>query len=113
MSRIRVIALSMGMVIALLFAHSVSVAQQQGQGGQGGQGGGRGRGGPGGGGPGGGFGGFGGFRGGFDSLVSLAILPGVQEELKLTTKQKADVKALDDKITARRKEQEARRKEQF
>src|SRR5262249_25659199 len=84
MSRFRVIALSMGMVIALLLAHSVVEAQQPG----GGPGGGRGRGGPGG--PGGGFGGR-----GFDTLISLAMRPGVQEELKLTTKQKTDITALN------------------
>jgi len=89
------VSLSMGLVIAALLAHSVSA---QGPGG--------GRGGRGGGPPGGGFGGFGGPRS--QSLISLATRTPVQEELKLTEKQKTDVKALSDKIDTRRREQFSR-----
>jgi len=41
-------------------------------------------------------------------LISLATRPGVQVELKLTDKQKADVKSLSDKVEARQKEQWAK-----
>jgi hypothetical protein len=82
MSRIRAILLSMGLVIVVLLAQSVSQAQAPG--------------GP----PGGG--GFGG-RNRVSSPLTLASNIYVQEDLKLTDAQKEQVKALSDKYNAQRK----------
>lgn len=89
MSRIRAILLSMGLVIVVLLAQSVSQAQAPGGGG--------GRGGRGG-----GPGGFGG-RNRVSSPLSLASNTYVQEDLKLTDAQKTQVKALSDKYDEQRK----------
>lgn len=100
MSRVRAILLSMGLVVVVLLAQSVSQAQAPGGGGGRGD---RGRGGP---------GGFGG-RNRVSSPLSLATNKYVQEDLKLTDSQKEQVKALSDKIDEQRKAQreafEARR----
>jgi len=96
MSRIRAIVLSMGLVVVVLLAHSVSQAQNPG--GQTGRGGGGrgGRGGPG------GPGGFGG-RNRVSSPLTLAANTYVQEDLKLTDAQKSQVKALSEKYDEQRK----------
>src|SRR5690349_1688338 len=96
MSRIRTFLLSMGLVIVVLLAQSVSQAQAPGGGGPGG-GGGRG-------GRGGGPGGFGG-RTRSSSPLTLATNQYVQADLKMTDSQKEQVKALSDKIDAQRKAQ--------
>jgi hypothetical protein len=102
MSRLRLTFMTAAMLLALAALTLNSLAQPPGRGGGGG-GGGRGGfgGGPGGGfgGPGGGFGGFGG-----GSLLQLASNPGIQEELKLKDKQKAQIKSLNDKYNAQMQE---------
>ena len=90
MSRIRVLLLSMGLVVAVLMAQSVSQAQAPGNRGDGGRG---------------GRGGFGGFfgRNRVSSPLRLASNTYVQEDLKLTAAQKEQIKALSDKVEAERK----------
>lgn len=89
MSRIRAFLLSMGLVIVVLLAQSVSQAQAPGGGGRGGPG---------------GPGGFGG-RNRVSSPLSLASNKYVQEDLKMTDAQKEQVKALSDRIDEQRKAQ--------
>lgn len=91
MSRLRAFLLSMGLVIVVLLAQSVSQAQAPGGGGNRG-------------GRGGGFGGFGG-RTRISSPLTLASNKYVQEDLKLTDSQKEQVKALSDKVDEQRKAQ--------
>ena len=97
MSRIRVMLLTSGLLLLTATLALNGWAQGPG-GGQGRGGGGRGGfGGPG------GFGGRGGFGGpGGDSLLSLALRSVVQEELKVTDKQKNQLTALNEDYTQRR-----------
>lgn len=97
MSRLRVMFLTTGLLLVSAALSYTSLAQ--------GPGGGRGNrgGGPGGfgGGPGGrGMGGFGGFGG--DSLLALAKRTAVQEELKVSEKQKTQIGELDEDYNQRR-----------
>jgi Spy/CpxP family protein refolding chaperone len=106
MARLRFTFITASAILAVAALTFSSLAQQPpGGGGPGGFGGGRG-GGPGGRGPGGpgGFGGFGfGGRGG-GSLLGLASNPAVQVELKLSDKQKTQLKTLNDRLQQRRTE---------
>jgi hypothetical protein len=91
MSRLRFSLISAALIVGMGALTLDSRAQAPGPGGgQGGQRGGFGRGGPG------GFGGFGGFGGPFGSLLGLANMPAVQEDLKLDETQKAKVKSLNE-----------------
>jgi hypothetical protein len=106
MSRLRITFTTAALVLALAALTLNSLAQPPGGGGGGGRGG-RG-GGPGGGfgGPGGGFGGPGGGFGGpgGGSLLQLANNPAVQTDMKVTEKQKTQIKSLNDKYNAKMQE---------
>jgi hypothetical protein len=107
MSRLRVTFTTAALLLALAALTLNSLAQPPGRGGGAGGGGG-GRGGRGGG-PGGGFGGPGGPGGGFGgpgggSLLQLASNSAVQADMKVTEKQKTQIKSLNDKYNARMQE---------
>ena len=102
MSRLRITFTTAALLLALVALTFNSLAQQP-PGGGGGGGGGRGGrgGGPGGGfgGPGGGFGGPGG-----NTPLQLASNPAVQADMKVTEKQKVQIKSLSDKYNAKMQE---------
>ena len=95
MSRLRITFTTAALVLALAALTLNSLAQPPGGGGGGGRGG---RGG-GFGGPGGGFGGPGG-----NTPLQLASTPAVQTDMKVTEKQKVQIKSLSDKYNAKRQE---------
>jgi hypothetical protein len=99
MSRLRITFTTAALMLALAALTLNSLAQPPGRGGGGGRGG-RG-GGPGGGigGPGGGFGGPGG-----NTPLQLASNPAVQTDMKVTDKQKVQIKSLSDKFNAKMQE---------
>ena len=97
MSRLRITFTTAALLLALVALTFNSLAQQPpGGGGRGGRGGG-----PGGGfgGPGGGFGGPGG-----NTPLQLASNPAVQTDMKVTEKQKVQIKSLSDKFNAKMQE---------
>jgi Spy/CpxP family protein refolding chaperone len=87
MSRLRITFMTAALVLALAALTLNSLAQPPGRGGGGGFGG-----------PGGGFGGPGG------SLLQLASNPGVQADMKVTEKQKSQIKSLNDNYGAQTKQ---------
>ena len=98
MSRLRITFTTAALVLALAALTLNSLAQPPGGGGgRGGRGGG-----PGGGfgGPGGGFGG----PGGGNTPLQLASNPAVQTDMKVTDKQKVQIKSLSDKFNAKMQE---------
>jgi hypothetical protein len=99
MSRLRITFTTAALVLALAALTLNSLAQPPGRGGGGGGGGRGGRGGGPGGGPGGGFGGPGG-----NTPLQLASNPAVQTDMKVTEKQKVQIKSLSDKFNAKMQE---------